>query len=338
MIFIFVFVKDICALMGARDLTLVQAERDLCVLFAGAIPIWLANTLISIVRGTGDMRLSSRTVFGISAAQMVIGAALGLGLGPIPQLGMAGVALGQVIAFSVGAIALTVHLLSPKNTRLRLHWKNVTMDRFLFRDILKVGAVSCIGPLQTNLTVMVTTAVIAGFGANALGGYGIGARLEMLLVNIAFGVGVASVPLVGVAIGAGKNVFAKRIAWVAGFTGAVGLGVIGLVMAVIPQTWSSLFTTDQNVLIYANEYLRYSGPAYGFFGLGLCLFFASQGSGNVVGTVLAGTLRLAVVVGACWFLSSGGASAGDYFIVVALGMVCYGLAASLAVKTSRWGW
>lgn len=334
--FIFVFAKDICTLMGARGEALTQAERYLCVLFAGAVPIWLANILISIVRGTGNMRLSSRAVLGISAIQMPIGAALGLGLGPIPQLGMAGVALGQVIAFSAGALAMAAHLLSPKKTRLQLHWQQVSLDRLLLHDILRVGAVSCIGPLQTNLTVIVTTSMIATFGANALGGYGIGARLEMLLVNIAFGVGVASIPLVGLAIGGGQSDVAKRIAWVTGLTGAMGLGAIGLLMAMQPQIWSSLFTNDPNVLRYANEYLRYSGPAYGFFGLGLCLFFASQGSGHVVGTVLAGTLRLGVVLGSCWFLSSTSATAADFFLMVAAGMVCYGLASALAVKTSRW--
>ena len=36
----------------------------------------------------------------------------------------------------------------------------------------------------------------------ALAGYGIGARLEFLLIPVVFAVGVASVPMVGMAIGA----------------------------------------------------------------------------------------------------------------------------------------
>ena len=39
-------------------------------------------------------------------------------------------------------------------------------------------------------------------------------------------------------------------------------------------------------------YLRIVGPAYGFFGLGLSLYFASQGAGRLLWPLLAGLVRL----------------------------------------------
>ena len=75
----------------------------------------------------------------------------------------------------------------------------------MFIDILKVGAVSCFSPLQSVLTISIFTHMLAGFGTAILAGYGIGARLEFMLTSVAFAVGIASVPMVGMAIGAGGS-------------------------------------------------------------------------------------------------------------------------------------
>ena len=86
----------------------------------------------------------------------------------------------------------------------------------MFVDILKVGAIACFSPLQSVLTIVIFTHMLAEFGTEVLAGYGIGARLEFMLTSIAFAVGVASVPMVGMAIGAGQIARARRIAWIAG--------------------------------------------------------------------------------------------------------------------------
>ncbi len=163
----------------------------------------------------------------------------------------------------------------------------------MFLDILRVGAVASFSPLQTVLTVLILTRLVASFGTEALAGYGIGARLEFLLVPIAFAVGVACVPMVGMAIGAGDVARARRVAWTGAGVSACAVGLIGLVVAAVPQAWSGRFTSDPGVLAAADLYLRLAGPAFVFVGLGLVLYFASQGAGKVLGPVLAATVRLA---------------------------------------------
>ena len=84
-----------------------------------------------------------------------------------------------------------------------------------------MGALACLSPVLTVGTVLVITSLVAVHGNDALAGYGIGSRLEFLLVPIAFGVGVAAVPMVGMAIGAGQVARARRTAWTAaGVSGA----------------------------------------------------------------------------------------------------------------------
>jgi Na+-driven multidrug efflux pump len=90
------------------------------------------------------------------------------------------------------------------------------------------------------------------------------------------------------------------------------------------------------VLGHARQYLRIAGPAFPLFGLGLTLYFASQGSGRVLGPVLAGTVRLVLVAGVGALLSAGGSSASGFFWLVAAAMVTYGLCTAAAIKLVPW--
>ena len=98
----------------------------------------------------------------------------------------------------------------------------------------------------------------------------------------------------------------------------------------------SLFTTDEAVLSHARAYLRWAGPAFPAFGLGLTLYFASQGSGKVLGPVLAATLRLALVAAAGAWLAAHEAPAWQYFALVAVGMLAYGAGTAASIRMTRW--
>src|SRR5450432_57036 len=100
------FGRQFFALLGGRGQVLEEAQNYSVVLFSGAIAIWLVNTLASVLRGTGDMRLPSITLIGVAACQILVGGTLGLGLFGAPQLGMAGVAAGLLAAYTFGAAFL----------------------------------------------------------------------------------------------------------------------------------------------------------------------------------------------------------------------------------------
>jgi Na+-driven multidrug efflux pump len=210
------------------------------------------------------------------------------------------------------------------------------LQRSMFADILKVGAIACLSPVQSVLAILIFTGMLAQLGTEALAGYGIGQRLEFLLIPIAFGIGVASVPMVGMAMGAGNAARARRVAWVAGGVSAFNLGLISAVVTLAPELWARLFSQDPAVLGYARQYLVTAGPAFPFFGLGLTLYFASQGAGQVIGPVLAGTVRLVVVAGAGYWLAQHQGTADNFYGLVAIAMVLYGAVTALAVKVTPW--
>jgi Na+-driven multidrug efflux pump len=330
------FGRQFFSLLGGRGRVLEEACDYSQVLFCGAIAIWLVNTLASVLRGTGDMRLPSATLIGAALVQIVVGGTLGLGLAGVPQFGMRGVAAGQFAAFSLGAIFLSWYLISGRS-RLTLNFSAFTLQRGMFVDILKVGAISCLAPLQSVLTILIFTRILAGFGTETLAGYGMGSRLEFLLIPISFAIGVASVPMVGMAVGAGLVARARRVAWTAGAVAGLSVGLVGLVVAIKPALWVSLFTSDPGVTAAANSYFAWAGPAFAFFGIGTCLYFSSQGAAKVGGPVLASTVRLLTVAVGGWWLASINAPAWTLFALVGGAMAVFGLATAASIRLTRWG-
>ncbi len=330
------FGHAIYAALGGGAAVLPLALQYSGTFFAGAIIIWLFNILASIARGTGNMRVPSSTVIGVAVLQIFLGGLLGLGYGSIPRFGLAGVAAGQILAFLAGTITLLFYLRSPYG-RLRLIFSGIRINSELFWDILKVGAVSCLSPLQSILTVILLARFVAGFGTAALAGYGIGVRLELLLVPIAFSIGAASVPMVGMAIGARNVARARRVAWTAATASAVIIGSIGCTVAHFPDLWAALFTSEVGALRAAHDYLGIAGFGFAAYGFGLCLYFASQGSGRIFGPVLGGTVRLLVVLFGGMLIQSQGGNFETFALLVTVAMVAYGLSTGMFVWMTRWG-
>jgi putative MATE family efflux protein len=322
--------------LGGRGEVLELARLYGFWVFLATPAIWLFNTLISVVRGTGNMRVPSGALLAVSIVQVACGAVLGLGLLGAPRLGMQGIGLGQVIAFYAAAGVLWWYVRRGPS-RIRLQLRGLPLQWPLFQDILKVGALACLSPLLTVATVLVVTSLVARYGNDALAGYGIGSRLEFMLVPIAFGVGVAAVPMVGMAMGAGLVARARRVAWAAAGLTAALLGGVGVLLMAVPDLWAAMFTSDPAVLAQARSYLRWAGPGFAFFGMGLTLYFAAQGAGNVVAPVVASILRFLFVLLAGTAVASLDTGPWALFALVGAAMVVYGSATAFGVHRTRWG-
>ena len=131
--------------LGSFGAVLDEALVYANIALAGAILTWLLNTFASVLRGTGNMRVPSLTLLAASGLQIVLGGGLGLGIGPIPRFGLAGVATGLIVAYALAVLFLIWYLRSGRG-RLRLQFRAAALQREMFFDILKVGAVSSLGP------------------------------------------------------------------------------------------------------------------------------------------------------------------------------------------------
>jgi Na+-driven multidrug efflux pump len=256
------------------------------------------------------------------------------GIGPFPALGIAGGGIALVIFNAAGTAALGWYVLSGRNAaRLRL----APLRWALIRPIFGVGAWSSISSLQTNVIIAIATALAASIaGADAVAGYGTGARLEYLLIPLVFGLGAPLVAMVGTNIGAGQRQRALRIGFAGGAIAFVLTEAIGVATALWPHAWLALFSADPHVIETGSAYLRVVGPFYGFYGLGLSLYFASQGAGRLFWPLTAGFVRMGVAVGGGYVAVRMTGSLTWLFAALAFGLVLQGMIVLVAVLSGGW--
>ena len=322
---VLLFGAPLYRLLGGQDETLANAVRYSHIVFGGAIAVWLANTLSSVLRGTGNMLTPALTLIGAALVHLPLSGLL------TARIGIAGAAIAYVTTFSIATLVMAA-VVFRATSALRPHQEDWGLERARFAEILRVGVISMFSSLQTVLTAVIITGFVGRYGTAALAGYGVGLRLELLQIPLVFAVGQALVVLVGTHIGAGRPERAKRIAWVgAGFAASISFA-IGVAVAVFPLAWVGLFSSDAAVLDSGARYLRTVGPFYALLATGIALYFASQGAGRVARPVLAGTVRLALVI-AGGFVA---VSLQGVFIVIAAAMIAFGALTAWFVATARW--
>ena len=330
------FGRTIYGALGGSGRALDGAEAFASILFLGCYAHWIANSLASVLRGTGDMKTPGYALVATAALQIFLTGALTLGWFGLPQLGIRGPALAAVIAFALAAIWMASRLVGP-NAAVRLRWPEGGFRWASFRDILKVGLIACVVVILTNGTVLLVTGLVGREGDAAIAGYGIGSRLEYMLVPISFGIGATLTALVGTNIGARQYARAQRVAWTGALMAGAIAAAIGAVVAIWPDLWLGLFTADPGALASGRTYLHIVGPVYGFFGLAMALYFASQGTGEMVWPVMANLSRIAIVLcGSLLALDVLGWGMRGLYGFVALGIVSFSLV--IAYSTTRRAW
>ena len=317
-----VFGPGLYRLLGGHDASLADALEYSNIVFGGAAFVWLTNSLANVLRGSGDMRTPAVVTVAGALIMIALSPLLIFGAGPVPGLGLRGAALALVIYY-FAACAILAWRIVRGATQVSIQpcrpaWR-------YFAAILKVGVPACVHAALINTAVAVTTGFVGVFGAAALAGYGIGARLEYLQIPIVFGLGATLVAMVGTNVGAGQLERARRIAWTGGLFAAAVCGAIGAVVTVAPRLWAGIFTDDPGVLAVATQYFHVAGPSYAFLGLGMALYFSFQGTGRMLWPLLCVSARILAIAGGCTLATRAlGLGLGGLFAVTAAALVLFG--------------
>ncbi|GGF85878.1 MATE family efflux transporter [Azorhizobium oxalatiphilum] len=326
--------RPIYHLLGGTGPDLEAALIYSNVVFAGNVFTWLMNGLASVIRGTGNM-LYPAIVTCVGVAFLVpVSPVLIFGWGPVPALGIAGGGVALVAFYLLGALAMAWHIWAGRNP-VRFQWARLRWRPMA--SILRIGALSSFNSIQTNVIIAGATALVAAYaGMDAVAGFGTGVRLEYLLIPLVFGIGAPMVAMVGTNMGAGQPGRALKVALAgAGLAFAV-TEAIGLGAAFFPDVWLNLFSAEPGMIAAGSAYLRLVGPFYGFFGLGLALYFASQGAGRLLWPLVAGALRVLIALGGGWVALSLGAPLSALFVALGLALLVYGATIFTAVRSGLW--
>ena len=116
-----------------------------------------------------------------------------------------------------------------------------------------------------------------------------------------------------------------RVAWIGSLISGGIIGLFGWIVALVPEGWARLFTSDPAVIEAAVGYITRVAPFYCLFGLAMTLSFASQGAGRMAPPFTAGITRMIVATAGGWIaLDVLGASLNGVFVAIAAGMICFG--------------
>lgn len=323
-------------MLGGSGYALELALTFSHVLFAGSVTIWTTAFFAALLRGSGDAATPARVGVAAAIIYVPLSGLLTLGVADWPGLGVAGSAVASVVvaAGTACVLARAIHQgglgFAMIGTVGRLRWS-------IFREILRVGIPGSMSTLINSLSTVVMIGLVGRFGVAALAGYGIGARLEYLIGPVAFGIGAGVTTMVGVAAGAKQWRRAMQVAWTGALMAFAVVGLIGWCVALFPELWVRLFTSDDAVVAAGRSYIQHVAPFFCLFGLGIGLNFASQGAGRMTVPLLASGARMFTATAAGWFVIENTALGLDgLFGAIALGFIVYGVMIAGSLLVSPW--
>ena len=336
LILFLLFGKQLLFLLGGRGEILQESYAYCSILFFGGILLWLSGSLSAVLRGMGNMRFPATLMVITSSIQVILSGGFILGWFGFPKLGVPGAAVAVLIS---SALMVTVILLKlrSKSIPASLRKERFQLRKILFDNIFEVAIPASLSPLLVVGTILVLTGLVGRFGTEALAGYGIGSRVEFLMIPLIFGIGSAMTSIVGANIGALNIDRAEKVGILGGSTAGFVSILIGLTLAAFPEAWIQFFTDDIKAFEVTKKYIQIVGPFYIFQGIGLSLYFASQGANAMKWPTIATIARFII---AC---AGGGVSVywlelgiESIFISSSAAMAIFGLMIFISIKKGAW--
>ena len=336
LILFLLFGKQLLFLLGGRGEILQESYAYCSILFFGGILLWLSGSLSAVLRGMGNMRFPATLMVITSSIQVILSGGFILGWFGFPKLGVPGAAVAVLIS---SALMVTVILfkLRSKSIPASLRKERFQLRKILFDNIFEVAIPASLSPLLVVGTILVLTGLVGRFGTEALAGYGIGSRVEFLMIPLIFGIGTAMTSIVGANIGALNIDRAEKVGILGGSTAGFVSILIGLTLAIFPEAWIQFFTDDIKAFEVTKKYIQIVGPFYIFQGIGLSLYFASQGANAMKWPTIATIARFII---AC---AGGGVSVywldlgiESIFISSSAAMAIFGLMIFISIKKGAW--
>ena len=273
------FGPQLLALMGASDDVLRTGSTFARVMLGGSGTVVMLFLINAVFRGAGDAAIAMRVLWFANAINIILGPCLIFGIGPFPELGVTGAAVGTTIGRGSGVVYQLIHL-SRGNGRLRIRRSHLKLDLDVMRSIVRISGTATFQNFVGTASWMGLVRILTGFGSAAVAGNTIGIRIILFALLPSFGVSNAAATLVGQNLGAGKPDRAEAAAWKVGLYNTIFLGSIGLIFLLFAPFIISFFTKDPDVARYGISCLRIVSAGFLFYGYAMALIAGFNGAGD----------------------------------------------------------
>jgi putative MATE family efflux protein len=243
---------------------------------ASVLFLFLAN---AIFRGAGDAAIAMRSLWLANAINLVLAPCLIFGIGPFPQMGVAGAAVATSIGRGTGALYALSRLVRPGG-RVHVRRRHLAPDPAVMGRIVRLSSSGAFQVFIGMASWIGLVRIVSDFGSAALAGYTIGMRIVMFALLPSWGLSNAAATMVGQSLGARKPERAESAVWRAGAYNLAFLGVVGLLFVFFAERVIGIFTSDPEVMRYGVDCLRTVALGFPFYAYGMVLTQSFNGAGD----------------------------------------------------------
>ncbi len=230
--------------------------------------IFLAMPMVgnSVLRACGDTRTPSIVMAAGGGLNALLDPIFIFGLGPVPAMGIKGAALATFIAWIVGAFWI-LYILAMRRKLMLPRLLTLSELRDSSREILKIGLPAAGANMLTPVAGGVMTAVVAGYGAEAVAAWGVGNRMESIASIVVLALSMTLPPFISQNVGAGQVNRVKRAYSLTLKFVLIWQFVIFLVMWALSSWIAVAFANEAEVSVLIQLFLMIVPLGYGMQGI-----------------------------------------------------------------------
>jgi putative MATE family efflux protein len=270
---------SLLALMGAEAEVLAVGSGYARILCGSNVIIMLLFCINAVFRGKGLASTALVVLLVANAMNIVLDPLLIFGIGPFPELGVAGAAVATTTGRTVGVL-LQLYVLLRRGGPFAIRWPDLSPVWPVLRSILSVSAGSVGQFLVASASWTFLVRIVAGSGTEAAAGYAVAVRIIIFTLLPAWGMANAAATLVGQNLGAGQPDRAARSAWLCGHYNLIFMLFVTILFWAFSPFIVSFFSQSSLADGYAVQALRTISLGYVFYGYGMVLAQAFNGAGD----------------------------------------------------------
>ncbi|CCU78857.1 Multi antimicrobial extrusion protein (Na(+)/drug antiporter), MATE family of MDR efflux pumps [Halanaerobium saccharolyticum subsp. saccharolyticum DSM 6643] len=265
------------------------------IILTGSIAIFIPATFNYILRGEGNTFLPMMTMIIGAVLNMIIDPFLIFGLGPFPQLGVAGAAYATVFSRFIGGIFIIFVLFSDKN-ELTLKLEDFEFDFQIIKEIYNIGIPAMANRLLFSVSIVFINLILGAFNSTAIAVMGLIFRMQSFFLMMVFGLTQGYLPIVGYNFGHNNPERMKKTI-IVGNLAALSFGVIGfIIFQLFPGAIIKLFNSDPKLLNIGIGALKKVSLSYFFMVLNIIGVATFQAVGKGMPSFAITFLRQAILL------------------------------------------
>ena len=274
-----IFAPNILAILGAKEHIIAEGSTFMRIMVGGNAVVLFIFLLNAIFRGAGDAAIAMRVLILANGLNMILSPCFIFGVGPFPELGVVGAAVGTTIGRGCGVLFAAWFLFRPGG-RIHVDRESWRFDPTVLWKLVKLSSTGVFQLLIATASWTALMPIMAGFGEVAIAGYVIALRVVMFALLPALGLSNAAATMVGQNLGAGKPERSEAAVWKAGWFNAAFYFGVGVIFWLFSNQIIGIFTAEAEVLRYGTSALHIIAYGFAFYGLGMVLETAFNGAGD----------------------------------------------------------